>query len=471
MYTLENILIGNLANNVTHLNTLSSLSKKAKKIEIVCPFISLHGIDWLFNSESREPGNITIITELSPRAFMSGVQSYEALYQLLRKGCNVRFLTKGLHAKVYRFDKNEILISSANMTESGLCNNYEIGVLLSPILINPGLVKNAASSMNSYVESLLTLIYTQSDILTIEILEKFKVYADKAKEQNKEIDKFIIENPLELPSEPYIKFNRNIANPQNISTEMLTTAMFDGFKESDWDVFEHQMEVSKENITKFRYQLNEHINPILKKFYTQLKNEPVCRESIIGAQHGYSQHVQLTTRFPTNRYLYLTKNVDGKRANNHVGIPSYIIGMGRGGLSGGSASKIAGNWLEVRTGVEEDYFTEITKFGANLIQKMIANKVEVVSRLSELGEGWYLSHGSYSEKKQERIHLVDINEEFITGKLGSYLISGKPADVQIRRLYFVEDEIDRKLLFSPKVTSMIAEDLNNLSYFFNLAHS
>lgn len=470
MIGFEDILIGNLANNVSHENTLKKLSRDAKRIEIICPFISVSGIEWLLEAIQNSKPKVVLITEFSVDAFLSGVQSIEAIEKLLLAGCQIKFLTQNLHAKVYRFDGKNALITSANMTYSGLNKNFEIGVCLSPGIINPGVVRNASEGLKQYIDSLFTFISSQAKQADMEIVGKYKVYAEQSKVFQKMKQSFEFDNPFQEYTEPYIKFDRNVKNTQNLQNDLLQTSIFDGFNSENWDVFKHSMEPNKENITKFRYQLNDKINPILKKFFTQLKSEPCFKQNLDSLQEGYSQHVQLTTRFPTNRYMYLTKNEKGKRANKHVGIPSYIVGMGEGGLLGFSEDNFKGSWLEVRTGVEEDYFTEITEAGSKFLKNLLLNKDEVLKRFKKLGSRWHITHGSYSEQDQKRIELDKINEDFLKNLVQGYLSSGKPADLHIRRLYLTDDENDRQLLFSSKITRKIAEDLNELSYFFELAH-
>lgn len=71
--------------------------------------------------------------------FLSGSSDIKAIETLLNLGPNraeIR-LIKNLHAKIYIADKRVAIISSANLTESGLLRNIEIGTYLTDSQISP----------------------------------------------------------------------------------------------------------------------------------------------------------------------------------------------------------------------------------------------------------------------------------------------------------------------------------------------
>lgn len=128
------------------------------------------------------------------------------------------------------------------------------------------------------------------------------------------------------------------------------------------------------------------------------------------------------------------------------------------------------NPLEVRTGVEEDTLSELSKAGEHLISGILENIDEVTRRLRKLGEGWHLSHGSYSNGDNYRyLPARTLTAEELRKQLAPYLSSREVSDLQIRRKYFLHEQQDSRVLLSPKITAVIAEDIENLSYFFDLA--
>jgi len=262
---------------------------------------------------------------------------------------------------------------------------------------------------------------------------------------------------------PYTSFQRPIQNKQNLSTDLMMTNMFGGFQQTNWDVFRHGMQVSQENINKLRATLDKQINPLLRVFYTQLKNEPIFKKHFKAMHIGFSKNTQLKHRFPHDRYLFLTLPRPGKLARVHLGEPSIIISMGKDEGDSG--------WFEVRTGVEEDTLMELSAAGERLISNMLKNIDEVTRRLKSLGKGWQLSHGSYSKGK-DHYTLLDagsLTADALRKEIEPYLQTRDVSDLQIRRKYFLDDDNDNKVLLSTKFTSTIADDVDNLSYFFDLA--
>jgi hypothetical protein len=69
----------------------------------------------------------TVITRTDLRDFAIGASSLDTLCTLSRNGVGVSSLN-GLHAKMYIFDDNCALVTSANATNSGLRSNLECGL-------------------------------------------------------------------------------------------------------------------------------------------------------------------------------------------------------------------------------------------------------------------------------------------------------------------------------------------------------
>lgn len=74
--------------------------------------------------------DVRLITSLSPMDIASGATSLETLRALIESGVKCRFLPDRprLHAKVYVFGAKSAVVTSANLTESGLDLNIEVGV-------------------------------------------------------------------------------------------------------------------------------------------------------------------------------------------------------------------------------------------------------------------------------------------------------------------------------------------------------
>lgn len=461
MRDLSDIIIANTFEDVTHEARVAALAKSSKLIEIICPYISAEGMKWL--KENRNPETkVIIITELSIKGILSGSQSVTAISDLLNMGFEVYYSTSGLHAKIYWFDRKEILITSANMTGNGLRKNFEMGLSIGPQVLNENAIKGGYKSFNERMLAQIEFLKKQTEAVTFDILEKYRLLSECASDIRNQISIFEGEFSEKISEIPYISFQRKNLNKQNMTTDLMITNMFDGFQESDWEVFNHGFELSDENLTKFRYLLDENINPLLSKFYLQLKGDPVFKKNFSVLERGFSQNLLLRHRFPHDRYLYLTKPRPGKLARRHLGEPSIIIGMGKGDSQTG--------WLEVRSGVEEDTLPGLSVAGERLIRNLIKNPEVAVKHLNDLGSGWFLSHGSYSKRSSKYIDVLGISKSSLVQEIGHYPSTREVSDIQIRRKYFLSDKRDRELLLSPKITSAIAQDIQRLSYFFELAN-
>ncbi len=76
--------------------------------------------------------NIRLVTSLAPMDIASGATSLETLGALIDAGVDCRFVPERprFHAKVYVFGKESAVVTSANLTESALDSNIEVGVEL-----------------------------------------------------------------------------------------------------------------------------------------------------------------------------------------------------------------------------------------------------------------------------------------------------------------------------------------------------
>jgi len=115
---------------------LLSLLKDAKNSALlVCPFVRSSAIDKLAPVLRGKVGfQLRILTCLRSHDLMTGISEPGALMVLLELqaadfDCEIRAV-RNLHAKVYLFDDQLGVVSSANLTSGGLAGNIEVGVLL-----------------------------------------------------------------------------------------------------------------------------------------------------------------------------------------------------------------------------------------------------------------------------------------------------------------------------------------------------
>lgn len=106
-----------------------SLIKEANKEMLFCaPFIKKEIVDEILSN--KNPGVVLeVITSANLANFVNGSLDVEAIKTLLQAGIKVLNF-QNLHAKIYLFDNKKALVTSANLTNNALYNNYEYGLLL-----------------------------------------------------------------------------------------------------------------------------------------------------------------------------------------------------------------------------------------------------------------------------------------------------------------------------------------------------
>jgi len=128
----------------------SSLVSRAGNSLILCsPFIGA-GPCRVVKDRSRSWAGefrLVVLTNLSRDNMLSGVTDVEAITSVVHSfpGTEVRFLPS-LHAKVYVADEKEAVVTSANMTDSGLAHNFEYGVHFS----DPSVVRQIRQDVMDY---------------------------------------------------------------------------------------------------------------------------------------------------------------------------------------------------------------------------------------------------------------------------------------------------------------------------------
>jgi HKD family nuclease len=97
-------------------------------VRIASPFIKHGAVEGLLSEASL---SLRILTRFNLEHFREGVSDISALRRLVELGAQVRGVQR-LHAKLYLFDTDHAVITSANMTEGGLRKNHELAVHLIP---------------------------------------------------------------------------------------------------------------------------------------------------------------------------------------------------------------------------------------------------------------------------------------------------------------------------------------------------
>jgi len=101
---------------------------KTKELKIISPFVSEQVIRKIHKDIDFQ--KFELITRFNLQDFAMKISSLKSLKFAVENGAGV-FGIRGLHSKVYLFDKRAAIITSANLTLGGLENNFECGICLS----------------------------------------------------------------------------------------------------------------------------------------------------------------------------------------------------------------------------------------------------------------------------------------------------------------------------------------------------
>lgn len=104
------------------------IASAQKEINLCAPFVKKDIIEEILCIKKSEV-KLSLITSSNVGAFCSKGSDIEAIKLLFKHGVEV-YNYQNLHAKIYIFDKLKAMITSSNLTYSGLVKNYEYGVLL-----------------------------------------------------------------------------------------------------------------------------------------------------------------------------------------------------------------------------------------------------------------------------------------------------------------------------------------------------
>src|SRR5690554_2197943 len=107
---------------------LSLVNESERKIRITSPFIKENICNDILKTK-KECTNIELITSFKLMNLYSGALDIKGIGALINNNTTVKNYSS-LHAKIYIFDDKKAIITSSNLTNGGLVNNFEYGVLI-----------------------------------------------------------------------------------------------------------------------------------------------------------------------------------------------------------------------------------------------------------------------------------------------------------------------------------------------------
>lgn len=175
-------LISNLG-KACHAVRITALLQEADEVVFVSPFLFDDFGPWLDGLDLKRLRRFTLITTIVPKGLdqLKKPTALLSLYDgLTQRWPNMEVIIQidnKLHGKVYLFKKNGAftngVISSANLTYSGLHSNHEWGVHTT----HSGFLVNLYEEINTAVEY---------PLIPVDLLRKFALFADRYKQKHPE---------------------------------------------------------------------------------------------------------------------------------------------------------------------------------------------------------------------------------------------------------------------------------------------
>jgi hypothetical protein len=139
---------------------LDAASRTRERLRIASPYIKSDAARSVLDVvPARLP--IDVLTDFHLRSFEAGASDLPAFDLLFEHGATVRHRDR-LHAKLYIFDTQQAIVTSGNLTPSGLSRNLEYGVALRA----PDLVERIADEFDSLFAARRTTSLVTSEIMT-----------------------------------------------------------------------------------------------------------------------------------------------------------------------------------------------------------------------------------------------------------------------------------------------------------------
>lgn len=455
--SINSFLISNISLDDNHEDNIRYLLKNAKTVKIISPYVTIYGVEFVLKNVNEE-ANIELITELSVAGIMGGSQSPKSLERLLSNTrAEIYYYTSNLHSKVFIIDDN-IIVTSANLTKGGLVTNMESGLTINSYLKDK-IASNLMSRFRDEINAYWNDIIKKAIYLDQEEIEIWKTKEDELLDEKKKYSELISQHSKEMPRKEYRNFERNLEG-RDFITELSASSKEIKLPNELWNSFRHSYSVnSKENLNQFRYMLDEKINPILDDIFSLIKLNKSVSVNITNLSYSFSKNLQAKF-FPNYRYLFITKRgIGGDNRKRHIEYPTYILSLGIDGDR---------NWFEIRSGVEEENTPRLCQHARHFLESIRQNIDECINRLHKMGKGWAIIHGDGKKDERKIVPAENLSKEQLLGIINQYLVSGDIADMHISRKYYKgeDDVLENTVVF----IESLAKDLNELNYFFELAH-
>ena len=146
--------------NTPMYNNFFNLAESSEdNIKLCSPFIKNEIVDEIYKTK-KDNCRVTVVTNVNLMSMYKRSSDIGALRFILENGGSVYNYQK-LHAKIYIFDDKKAIITSANLTSSGLKRNFEYGVLVKETSLVNAVCEDYFKLCNSELSGKLKIEHTE----------------------------------------------------------------------------------------------------------------------------------------------------------------------------------------------------------------------------------------------------------------------------------------------------------------------
>ena len=221
------------------------------------PFISDEPVKNLLNKLNKDV-EIKGLTFLNFKSIRSNFLSINSLKRIENRG-KIKTSKRFLHSKIYIFDNEKAIITSANLTLAGLRNNYEYGILIKEKKIVTKIIKDFNILFDGDEFSLIT----EKKLLEIEkYLNKLPIILDENKNNYK--IKFDLEYEDKISNEDKSIIYKNLKGWKKEVFEVIDTKLPEIFTLKDINKFKE--------IFKKKYPKNNFVDDKIRQQLQYLRD-------------------------------------------------------------------------------------------------------------------------------------------------------------------------------------------------------
>lgn len=190
---------------------LELVSNSKSSIKITSPFLKENICNDIIKVKQTK-SKIELITKFNLNNAYRGSLDLSAIENIINSSGKVSNYSK-LHSKIYLFDDKKAVITSANLTNGGLLNNYEYGVYLDDKAVISNIVSdfNLISSNENTGVIKIEHINKAREILS-NILQSNQIVIPKVDIDNREEDIDIIDAPTQIIKNSLTGWKKEVFN-------------------------------------------------------------------------------------------------------------------------------------------------------------------------------------------------------------------------------------------------------------------